>query len=372
MNILYLADPSKQSHDSKWINFFIGRFDNIYIICREKFINKVDYSYFENNGIKIVGFVSDFSIVRPFSTIKNYLFIRSVIKKYKIDIFHILYAEPNALWALFNNSFNCKVGLTTRGTDILVAISQYGFYKKFQDYYVYPLYRFALRNFDFITCTSNSQKDKIEQITNHKISPHIIRTGVNYSSIMKTESNNNITIDGQYILFPRTMKPLYNHELAISSLKFLNDKIKSSYTFIFFDKNSEDSDYVKSIQKLMNQYANIKILFLDRQDEKSFYHLLKSARMVVITAKSDGSPVTAMEAMALGIPVILPPLTYDSDIFGEWIFKFDSWDEKELARTITNVLSGIFESKKKKAQKVIRKYADNEKEMTRLLKLYKS
>ena len=40
MNILYLADPSKQSHDSKLINFFIGRFDNIYIICREKFINK--------------------------------------------------------------------------------------------------------------------------------------------------------------------------------------------------------------------------------------------------------------------------------------------------------------------------------------------
>jgi glycosyltransferase involved in cell wall biosynthesis len=168
------------------------------------------------------------------------------------------------------------------------------------------------------------------------------------------------------------MKPLYNHEMAISSLRFLNKKIKSSYTFVFLDKNSEDSAYVKSIEELMNQYTDIKFLFLERQNEKSFCHLLKSARLVVITAKSDGSPVTAMQAMAFGIPVILPPLKYDDEIFGEWIYKLDSWDEKALANKITTALSDIFEGKKIKSRDVIRKFADYETEMTKLLDLYNS
>lgn len=370
MNILYLADPSRQSHDLKWINFFEGRFNNIYIVFRERSSYRIDYSYFENKKITIIGAINDFSIFRPLSTIKSYLFIRSVIKKYKVDIFHIFYAEPNALWAIFKNSFNCKIALTTRGTDILVTISEFGMYNKVQDYYVYPLYRFALKNFDFITCTSKSQKDKIEQITNHKISPYIIRTGINFSLIKRTETNNNISIDGEYILFPRNMKPLYNHELAISSLRFLNKKIKSSYTFVFLDKNSEDSAYIKTIEGLMGQFTDIKFLFLKRLDEKSFCHLLKSARLVVITAKSDGSPVTAMQAMAFGIPVILPPLKYDDDIFGEWIYKLASWDEEELAKMITTVLSDIYESNKIKAQKAMQRFADFETEMTKLLNLY--
>lgn len=370
MNILYLADPSKKSHDIKWMDFFVNRSDRIFLICREEFKNKIDQSIFASKGIKIVGFIHDFSVIRPLKTTKSLLIILSAIKKYKIDVFHILYAEPNALWALFKNLFKCRTGLTTRGTDILVTIAHYGYFKKIQDYYVYPLYRVALRNFDFITCTSNSQKEKIIQITNSKVTPLIIRTGVNFTSIMKTSSNKSVSIDGKYILFPRTMKPLYNHEFAIKSLKYLNERIKSSYTFVFLDKDSEDSRYVSTIQKLINQYLDLNILFLDRQGEKSFCYLLKKASLIVITAKSDGSPVTAMEAMALGIPVILPPLDYDNDIFGDWIFKFDTWKETELASTIAKVLDGTFDSKIKMAKEIIFKYADKEKEMKKLLKLY--
>jgi len=372
MNILYLCDPSIKSHDLTWMKYFAKRNNRVFVIHRNTVSKHIDTDYLTNLEIKLIGGINDFSILRPFSTLKTFLFIKSIVIKLNIDVFHIIYAEPNALWALFKNNFKCKIGLTTRGTDILVTITQFSLFKKFQDYYIFPLYRSALKKFDFITCTSNSQKDKIEQITDYLVSPFIIRTGVDFASIMKTASNNSISIDGKYILFPRTMKPLYNHELAISSLKFLNDTIKSSYTFIFLDKDSEDSGYVRSIQKLINQYFDINILFLERQDKKSFIYLLKSTSLVVITAKSDGSPVTAMEAMALGIPVILPPLNYDSDIFGDWIFKLESWDANELAKTITKALTGICHSNTKKAQTIIHKHADTEKEMAKLLELYKS
>lgn len=372
MNILYLGDPSIKSHDLAWMKYFAIRNNQVFVIHRKATSKQIDQDYLSNLGIKLIGGINDFSLLRPYSTIKTFLFIKSVICKLNIDVFHILYAEPNALWALFKDNFKCKVGLTTRGTDILVTITQFSLLRKIQDHYIYHLYKSALKKFDFITCTSNNQKDKIEQITDCQVSPFIIRTGVNYTSIMKTASNYSVSIDGKYILFPRTMKPLYNHEFAIRSLKLLKSKIKSSYTFVFLDKDSDESNYVSSIQKLINQNTEIKIMFLNRLDEKPFYYLLKRASLMVITAKSDGSPVTAMEAMALGTPVILPPLNYDNDIFGDWIFKFDAWEEKKLASTITKVLNANMDCKIKMSKEIIFKYANYENEMTKLLKLYKS
>lgn len=373
MNILYLGDPSSQSHDFSWMKFFAMKPHNIYLLSRKAKVKKNGHPKIEKYGIKFLGYINDFSLVRPISTLKNFLFLKSTIKRYEIDVFHILYAEPNALWAIFRDYYLCKVGLTTRGSDILISIKKHGLFNNIQDYYVYPLYRMALKKFDFVTCTSNNQKVTIEEITKHRSLPHIIRTGVDIQSIIKPKSNYPSSSDNKkYILFPRNMKPLYYHEFAIRSLKFLPRKIKSSYTFVFLDKDSSDRSYIKLIQKMLDENNDIIYKFLDRQDQESFFDLLTQTALVVMTPKSDGTPVTAMEAMALGIPLILPPIKYDEDIFGDWVFKFKVWNEQELAKLITLVLSYDNSEKINTAKQIIYKKANREKEMYRLLEIYES
>jgi len=373
MNILYFAEPSSESPDSQWMKYFVRKPNKVYLICRRKFKNRIGYPKLVKEGIQIIGYISDFSMVRPFSTFRSFLFIKSAIRKYNIDVFHILYAEPNALWAFFKNYFNCKIGLSTRGSDILISLNKHSQLNNIQDYYVYPLYKKTFMKFDFVTCTSNNQKKIIEQITNGRCAPHIIRTGINYGSIVNYISNDTSSvIDDKYILFPRSMRPLYNHEFAIGSLKFLTRQIKSSYTFVFLDKNSRDKSYVEFIQKLLDEYDDLKYIFLDRLDQSALYSLYRNASLVVMTPRSDGSSVCAMEAMAFGIPVIMPPLDYDLDLFGDWVFKLKTWDKLKLAKLLSLVLSNDNKYKTNKAKRIVSEKGNREIEMKKLLQLYES
>jgi glycosyltransferase involved in cell wall biosynthesis len=146
--------------------------------------------------------------------------------------------------------------------------------------------------------------------------------------------------------------------------------VKSSFVFVFLDKNSRDRDYVRHIQQMLDDYMDIKYVFLDRQDQNGLYQLYRNASLIVMTPKSDGSAVTIMEAMAFGIPVILPPLEYDEDLFGDWVYKLKNWDESELAELISTAISNDNSEKLKKAKQIIREQGNREKEMEKLSQLY--
>src|SRR5690606_31958261 len=103
-----------------------------------------------------------FSILRFNKTIKTAYRIRSIIKQYNIDVIHILYAEPNALWANFKFLFKTPLILTTRGTDILKTIADFSISKRLIGKISFFLYRRAFNNFDQITSTSENQKRLIE------------------------------------------------------------------------------------------------------------------------------------------------------------------------------------------------------------------
>ena len=58
-----------------------------------------------------------------------------------------------------------------------------------------------------------------------------------------------------------------------------------------------------------------------------------------MTPKSDGSPVSGMEAIALNKKLILGPLEYDRDIFSEPnVFYLNSWSTIELSSLIESVI----------------------------------
>lgn len=370
MNILYLADPSSYSHDSKWMNFFSGTGHNVYLLVRQSHRYHIETSHLDR--IKIIGFVPDFSILRPLSILVGVLKIRSAIKKYKIDIFHILYAEPNSLWAILRFFYRCRVGLTTRGTDVLVTIPGFtsGNHKR---KYVGRLYDMAFRRLDFITCTSEAQRTSVLTISPKAKTPYLLRTGVDMENIVEFQKEHGKdTEKSKYVLFPRSMKPIYNHEFAISAIAKLNKNIKTEYKFYFLDKDSSSIDYVHEIEKLMKENSDVDFHYLIKQDKPSLYALYQNASLIVMTPKSDGSPVTALEAMAFKVPVILPPLNYDKDLFGDWTFKFSAWQPESLSELIESVLNQDHSKIVERAYEVVAEKASFRKEMGNLLKIYKS
>jgi len=368
MNILYLADPNS-IHDIKWISAFTKKY-SCWIIYRT--------GHFNNNltsklDIIDAGTIDDFSLPRCYRTYKSIEKIRKIIKANKIDVFHILFAEPNALWAIIKNQLDVKMILTTRGTDVLKTIPDHFKKRNIINLYVKYLYKKAFNNFDKIISTSRQQKNSISHYLNYPLEEiEIIRTGINItalqtdtSSFLPVELNNR-----KYILFPRNMRAVYNHEFELEAISKLPDIIKGNYSFVFIDRNGPDHRYIQKIKDLMNSIPGISIIFMAKQSQKALYEMYKKASLVVMTPKSDGSPVTAMEAMFCKAPVIVGPLDYDKEIFGEWIFKLKKWDSYDLTKLIIKALGKTDPKKLDTAKKVVEKYCNSITEMEKVESIY--
>ncbi len=379
MNILYLADPNS-IHDIKWMAYF-SKSHQCFLIARKAHLVNWDeeklHEFHNNYNINILGHVDDFSIKKFYSNIKEAKRIKKLIDKHSINVFHILYTEPNGLWAYYRKNFNAPVVLTTRGSDILLTIQRFFKRKDPLAFLLRYFYKKSFKQADIITSTSTSQKQKIKSIFGRD-DIQIIRTGVDISKInISTENDFPIEFpsDKPYLFFPRNMKCLYNHEFSVDAIFLLPEKIKHQYSFVFIDKDGADKNYIEHIKKKMDADKKIDFIFLNRQPQLSVFELYKRASLVVMNSISDGSPVSAMEAMACKTPVILPPLNYDTDIFNdETVTFFGEWKPESLALCIEKLLqpSEALNNKINNAYEVVRKHGNYENEMMRLENIIRS
>jgi len=178
MNILFLAHPGSV-HDLSWMTSLASR-SGIRCFCvarkaDKRFLKPGFISQLEEKQITFCGFIPDFSIVRPWQTIKGFSLLRNVINKHQIDLFHILYAEPNALWVWRKKSLGIPVVITTRGSDILNTIQNTFKSGSVLNNILKKLYTSAFLKADFITCTSLKQTKIINDLTKRDKGLKIIR-----------------------------------------------------------------------------------------------------------------------------------------------------------------------------------------------------
>lgn len=366
MRILCLVDPNS-IHDQKWLRA-IKPHHELFLICRSSHYHSEALSQSALLGIELLQPVEDFSIRRCLRTFKNARNIRAIIQEKRIDLFYIIYAEPNALWANFKNYFGCKMMLSTRGTDILVTITNHFREISLINRLVAPLYVRALRRFDQITSTSQSQIRRIHELTSIT-AIELVRTGVDVEKLQLDYSKSlPESLQGKnYVFFPRVMKPIYNHIMCLEAIRLLPAALRSSFHFVFVGKDGGNKAY---IQEFKQQIGDLRdhVVFLETQMEEAMISIYQGASLVVIVPTSDGSPVSAMEAMICKTPLILGPLTYDRDLF-DGVLQMSRWDAAELSNLIKGVLDGEDTSNKEALKQQIITYGDAAQEMHRLNKL---
>ena len=167
MNILFLADPGSV-HDVKWMSYLsVGH--TCHLIVRKHHAAQMGVeklrAFERTNGIRIIAQVEDFSIRRfgrTWSTAKE---LARLIRANGIDVFHMMYAEPNALWAFFRRTLAVPILLTTRGTDVLKTIPAFYQRKSLLDRSVAWCYWKALRQVDQVTCTSTRQSTAVKELS---------------------------------------------------------------------------------------------------------------------------------------------------------------------------------------------------------------
>ncbi|HYF70806.1 MAG TPA: glycosyltransferase family 4 protein [Ohtaekwangia sp.] len=362
MNILYLADPNS-IHDIKWISFFSEKNLNAFMLKR----NHHDPAKSVHlNKVIPVGSIADFSIFRFYRTLSTALFIKRILKKNKIDLIHILYAEPNALWCLFRFFFGIPMIVTTRGTDVLKTIPESFEKSTGINFLVSRLYKKSFLNADWVTGTSLRQLESIESFSTRKENMSVVRTGIEVRYV-ESDTSSFSSVEGPFLLFPRYIRRLYNHEFCLDAIEQLPSNVKKNYKMVFVGKDSGDAGYQSYLESRMYSLRDVQFVFLPLQSQEAIIELYKRASLVIMTPKSDGSPVSAMEAIACGAKVILGPLRYDAELYKDYVFQLNTWSSNEL----TTLIQDALKAEGKRDIKSFLKSVDRRMEMDKIYMLYK-
>ena len=347
MRIAYIADADS-IHCHKWITIFAEHHDVI-LICNKNQTHQKLYSSFSN--IKIYPVLPNAYPLRKF-WVRNRILshLQKIIEQNDIQIIHSMYAVPNAFWAYQLNFKNHIV--TTRGSDILIDYnktfqSPKNLNEKITCYFLKRLVEKSLNKAIYITSTSQKQQEVIKKFIHDERKLIIARTGVDVNKFIKEFELLSRQTDDIVILSNRILRPMYNIHIIVDAFKLLKDKHPSKKIKLVIMKFYASADYLKEIIQQINENGLQKdVMFEESKEGKDLIQFYKNADMVIMIPSSDGTPVSAIEAMLAKKPLVMGNFDYDEDLFNkDTVWKVSSLSPVDICEKITEILNSTEEKK---------------------------
>lgn len=292
--LIFIGD-SKVIHMQRWINYFLKR--NFVITLFTNTVNE-DKRISSNFIIKKLYSKTKKSKLETIQLlIENTKRIKEHIKNEKIDIVHCFYTNYYG-WLGNFTGFHPTI-LTLWGSDLML---NHGLIENY-------LNKRAWKNADLLTVHSKFMRDKLSQRLNvHSSTIQLLRWGVDtqiFQPNLPTNSlKDKLNLKGKKIIFcPRNIYPIYDIETITKAIPLV---IKKDKNIIFlFCKSNVDKKYFSNLQKTINKLKIEKyILFVDNISYDKMPEYYNLADIVLSMALSDGLPISLLEAMACGTPII--------------------------------------------------------------------
>lgn len=380
MNVLYIGSYDS-IHDLKWMRFFSEQDGySVYFVCESQQLPsgvsaEKAKTYYAEFNIHFLGTLESFSIRDRKAFNESGKWLSAQILDLQIDLVHILFASPHALWGKF---IDTPYFITTRGSDILRVIPELkkqsglkGLYYR----YLFSQFKKYFQKAAVITGTSVAQVQKCEAL--FQVKGEIIRTGINVNEIEALDPDQylpEVLRDKQFIFSPRFMAPVYDIRLQLDAIEKLDRSILENYLFVFIRGKQFEQDYYHAqLDKLeaLKKDKGLNFQVFDYLDQYTLWSMYKKASLTVMTPISDGTPNSALEAMAAGSPLILPALDYDCVLFENVSFILEERDPSLLAKLITKALTEYPEALQQSALEKVKEFGDRHHEMEKLENLYR-
>ena len=375
-NLLFIGDPTSV-HDIKWASFFSTKSEfNVHFIGQENEVNKLSkeqLQQLETLQITLEAPIKSYSVWRFWENNYSKKILTEVIENRNIDLVHTLFATPLSLWT---NYVKIPSIITTRGSDILVVLD--GLRKseglrKIHSQILLKQFKNAFLKAGSVTCTSQGQLTKLNEIFGTSISGHIIRTGVNVEEINNTPKEFQFPAsfaNKKVVFLPRYVQPIYQTELQIEALTILPEKVKRDIAVYLIKGKKTEASYVNSIQDRLDKMG-IEYHVQTSLSQHEMWSIFRQSELSIMTPKTDGTPNSALEAMAANCPLILGSFGYDKDLFSEeFCDRLKSDSVENLCKQIRLSLSQYSEKKQENAYANVLKNGNRPTEMTKLKVLY--
>jgi len=373
MNIAYFADGNIPSHDIKWINYLTVELGVNSIVFLRK---DSEFEHFHDN-VKVIRELKSLPVLNfilRYRLTKQY---KRILSENQISIIHFLGGELKCQWGSFLGK---KFIITTRGTDILEQLPRKYTQLKFsisKSYLTHFFGRYfhkkAYRCASLITSTSMRQMDAVLEFQPLVKEQMLVRTGCFIDQFVNRDIRHSGGV--RRIFSARTMKKICNQDVILKAFKnYLDAFPKAELRMV---DNWPEASWSKSI-RLLAKELNIdhKVKFLPALDQAQMKNEYLQADVCVMIPSSDGTPVSGIESMLVGTPLVIGNNDYDKDLFNNstvWQLKENSENTLcDMFLQLSRMPKELIRRKLIEAQNVALENADTRKEMAKIEQLYKS
>jgi glycosyltransferase involved in cell wall biosynthesis len=120
----------------------------------------------------------------------------------------------------------------------------------------------------------------------------------------------------------------------------------------------------------MSTKKRISYHILENLPQEILWQFYKKAAVTVMTPITDGTPNTALEAMAAKCPLIIPDLDYDKQLFDGTCMRLKIYNSVELAELMTIAVENYSNEMIENAFQNVKLYGNRSREMQKLEQLY--
>jgi len=171
--------------------------------------------------------------------------------------------------------------------------------------------RAALRSADLVTVTSDHMRAAAVEAGADPARIQLVQHGVDTARFApgppSSELAERLDVRGRDVIFsPRAIRRLYRHETILAAFAHL-----SSNSILVMSGAGADPTYLAELRTQMEDLGvEGRVRLVDQIDHDDMPDYFRLARGVVSVPQTDSFPVSVMESMAVGVPVIasdLPP-----------------------------------------------------------------
>ena len=314
MRICYLAD-GRYIHTYRWLRYFSERGNDLHLLSFAP-MSQEHIRALEDIGVHYHGEMGNFHLKRFWLTVDQILSLRRLLRREQIDVLHCHYLSSNA-WFAALSGFRPLVITVMGGGDVC------GPDWRPQGSRERLLTPFTLRRTDLVTSWSRVMADVVRPYCRDETPVEVIHGGIDFTRFHRGPKPDylrerwNLPREAKVVFSPRLMRPLSNITHIAAAAGLVCKKLPD--TFFLFAAPAEESKgtYEAEVRAVLDQAGaanNARFVGAIPHDEMADYHRL--ADVTVSIPSTDGTPMTVLESMACGTPVVVGDIPdYDARYF---------------------------------------------------------